>query len=385
MTEVDHERDCIAEARVTLETVAQACGVGKSTVSRAFNDDPRIKAATRERVLAVAQELGYSPAQHQAARRLVLGRYGRRVLNHVVSTVFPHYFHQSAYFLRISHGMLNVLTAGGYVVLQVLTEHSDPALQIYPEILSRGEVDGMLMAEPDYRFLQRVQADVGYGNRPVVSVLHEMPGCANVVADDQQGAYLATCHLLELGHRHIMHFYAIPTHPIFHRRAEGMAQAMHEWGLDPAQYLHPCAGMSVGPMGPSTHMATPSEYLHWPNADYFASEITRFMEVLRAAPEITAIFALNDAAALHIWQILTDAGLCVPDDYSLVGFDDVLPRVDAQGAQLVTTVRVPLEAIGARAAEVLLELIAANSTELPQITLPVEFIPGTSTARVPAR
>ncbi len=268
---------------------------------------------------------------------------------------------------------MGVYGADGYELFNVADHRTLPA---YVTAVTRSST------EPDYRFLRRVQADAGFGRRPIVSVIHEMPGCANVLADDRSGAYAATMHLLELGHRHLVHFFTIPTHPVFHRRAEGITQALRDWGLDPAHSLHPCPAMLLGPMGPNTHQATLADYLHGPEAELFATQIAEFLTQLRATPEVTAILALNDVAALQIWQILTEAGWRVPDDYSLVGFDDVLPRLDAHGTNQLTTVRVPLEAIGARAAELLLEMITTGADDLPRITLPVELIPRASTAPV---
>jgi LacI family transcriptional regulator len=118
-----------------------------------------------------------------------------------------------------------------------------------------------------------------------------------------------------------------------------------------------------------------------PEPDAAAAEA--FLAFLRRHPQITAIFGVNDANALHAWRALHHAGYRVPADYSLVGFDDTDPLRDEAGPNLLASIRVPLAEIGQAAAHLAVRLVhAPASTPATQI-LPVEFIPRASVG--PAR
>jgi LacI family transcriptional regulator len=365
---------------LTLNEIAIHCGVGKSTVSRAFNNDPEVSIATRERILAAAKKLGYSPSQHESARRLALQKYGRKVLNQVISTIFPHYFHQAPYFLRIANGILDVLSSVNYAVLQVLANNNSSVEPTYPTIFSRGEVDGIILGSQIPELLNAFREDYGFSDRPIVSVIHNMPGCSSVLADDFSGGYQLTKHLLKSGHRHILHFYDNVDESVFGKRHAGMVHAMKEWNLDPEIYLHPCHWHWIGPLDPAHVSEKLSTYLHGANADLFEKNIAGFLKDLNDKPEITAIVATNDITAMQIWQILSDANLSVPERYSLIGFDDVASNISDLSGSSLTTIRVPLEEIGRKAAELLLKKLTEDKTGNCEIVLPVELIIRESTS-----
>ena len=106
-------RKTTREHAVTQRDIAERCGVHQTAVSQALRHDPSISAATRERILAVALELGYDPEQHDAARRLVSRRHGTRIINRLIALFLPPRFHQSTYFLKLFQGIWDVVSAEG--------------------------------------------------------------------------------------------------------------------------------------------------------------------------------------------------------------------------------------------------------------------------------
>ncbi len=367
---------------LTLNEIAKYCNVSKSTVSRAFNNDPEISVSTRERILETARKAGYSPSQHESARRLALQKYGRKVINQVISTIFPHYFHQAPYFLRIANGILDVLSSVNYAVLQILANDNSANIPTLPSIFSRGEVDGVILASQTPSHLSTLREERGFGDRPIVSVIHDIPGCASILADDFSGGYLSAKHLLSLGHRHILHFYENLDESVFGRRYSGMVHALQEWKLDPKTYLHPCHYHWIGPMDPAHVSENPDTYLHGLNAELFERNIKGFLQDLNNSPEITAIIATNDINAMQIWQILTNAKLSVPDRYSLIGFDDIITDNNVETEKKLTSVRIPLEEIGRNAAKLLLNMLNDETIENSKNILPVELMVRDTTSMV---
>ena len=307
------------------------------------------------------------------------------MLNQVVSTIFPNYFHQAPYFLRIANGILDVLSSVNYAVLQVLTNNDSSVNPTYPTIFSRGEVDGIILGSQMENILFALRKESGFNDRPIVSIIHNMPGCASVVADDFSGGYQLTNHLLNLGHRHILHFYENVDESVFGRRHSGMVHAMNEWKLDPDVYLHVCRWHWIGPLDPAHVSEKLTTYLHGKNARLFEENIAGFLQDLSKNPEITAIAATNDITAMQIWQVLSDANLSVPERYSLIGFDDVISNSYDINGSSITTIRVPLEEIGRKAAELLLNMLAEAQTDNCEIVLPVELIVRESTSSIIAR
>jgi len=350
---------------VTLRDLAQHCGVSIATVRWSLAGDERhVSAATMARVRAVAQELEYNPMYTHGARRLVLRRLSRTVSSHTVSIHLPEWSLQANYFNALLFGTLSTLQRQRYGVLLNLVNADD-----LPLPFTHGDVDGAIIyavSDATESLLAQLRAYPGFGLRPVVTLAASFPGCSAVCPDDRQGGYLAAKHLLALGHRHIAHFYeesffpkdrtSLSGHP-FAQRVSGYFDACHEVGADPSEVLH--------------HIS----YQQYREDPY------RFAETLRKSPRVTAILARHDSMAQEIYQVLRNAGLRIPQDYSLMGYDDSHAIPNAQGENLLTTVQVPLTEMGEQAAQLLLSHIAADDdVEMTTITLPTSLVVRTSTA-----
>jgi DNA-binding LacI/PurR family transcriptional regulator len=230
--------------------------------------------------------------------------------------------------------------------------------------------------------IQTLREMTGFGTRPVCMLFDEFSDNAAVRADDGLGIYEATRHLLALGHRHICLF-VFPEHldPMPHRRIIGVARALGEQGLDAAEYLHlydtPLEWLNpvVVPHSLRERIAL-SEQMLSIRAD--------FQQYLRAEKHITACIGLNDATALNIWYACTDAGWAVPEDMSIIGFDDTDSMMGPTGEQLLTTVHVPLFEIGQQAVAQLIQLISDPQQSPEHVVLPTRLIVRASTSTAPS-
>jgi DNA-binding LacI/PurR family transcriptional regulator len=193
--------------------------------------------------------------------------------------------------------------------------------------------------------------------------------------DDQQGGYLATRYMLELGHRYFLHFkYPYENSFEVKARMNGICAALQEWRLPVETHLitFPHVWLWNAPATAPHSIEELSGTL--PND----AEAEEFIAFLRKNPQITAIFGVNDANALHAWRALHHAGYRVPDDYSLVGFDDTDSLLGETRHNLLSSIRVPLLDIGCEAAHMAVRLVQSQVSEPTTQIMPVEFIPRAS-------
>lgn len=340
---------------VTLRDIARACGVSVVTVSHALRGTPKeVGRALQDKIQATATQLGYDPAANYSARRLVARRKGDQMLNHLVGVSLPFMFNdESVYCLRLFNGMMTVLHNAQFGVLTNYTGGADSPLTLMPSFI-RGEVDGVIALGDELVFkptLEKLRALPLFADRPVVTLINTLPGCSAVLADDMAGGYLAAKHLLELGHRHLLTptFIPAPTTGPVYLRAQGYEKALQEYGLDPHRYLHPVCMLGG-----------------------LEDVIGRVLAALRATPAISGILAWNDVTAVGLYYALVNAGWRIPDDISLIGYDETNLIPDARGENILTTVAVPLYAMGQEAALQLLRQIEHSST-LQTLTLPIQL------------
>jgi LacI family transcriptional regulator len=369
---------------VTLRDVARQCGMSLTTVSRALNHPEFHKEETVERILSVALELGYNPAYHDSARRLSLRRHGIELLNHQIALVFPQDFAYSNYFRLLFAGIWDVLTPAGFGL--VLLKSSSFVSSQLPVSFARGEIDGVIMhVTPSdwYAAITKLREESNFGPRPVMSLLsNSIPGCSSVEVDARCHGYLAVKHLLGLGHRAIMYqIKHIDMQPLWHisERVAGYQQAMQEHGLDPAIHLIP---VDIG--------AAYWEIANEPKQHHLLSALPAvprsddhpLLVQLRRHPEVTAVLAHNDASAILIRHVLDFIGIRVPEDMSIIGVDDTDPMLDAEGRNMLTTVRLPLEEAGRLAARELIRQLTDKdeSQQESRHFLPTELIVRGSTA-----
>lgn len=336
---------------LTLKELGRLAGVHPSTVARVLNDDPhqRVSEEVRHRIVTLAHEHGYQP--NRLARSL------RTKRSYVVGTIIPDI--ANPFFALIFRGIEDALAEHDYSVILANTDDA-PAREAHSIAMLRGrQVDGLILATVR-RTDTSIQALADAGFPFVLVNRHTEPITPNaVVPDDHAGAFAAVEHLIGLGHRRIAHIAGADNISTGHWRRRGYRDALQRHGLpfDPALLVH---GTYREPGG------------------YEA------MKRLLALPDPpTGVFAVNDLAASGALQAAREAGLRVPDDLSIVGFNDIPTSVRV--APRLTTIHLPLHAMGVAAAQRLMVQMLGQEKPSTPVTIPVTLIPRESSGPVPAR
>jgi LacI family transcriptional regulator len=333
--------------RVTLREVADVAGVHPGTASRALNAQTRalVNEETAERVLRAADELGYRP--NPIARGLKTNR------SYTVGVLIPDLM--NPLFPPIVRGIQDRLEEAGYTPLIANTENDPERERIDFDRLRARQVDGFITATArrDDDLLTQVAA-IG---APVVLVNRRLdqPLLPAVVGDDRAGLRLAIEHLAGLGHRRIAYLAGPQQVSTGYLRYEGFLEAMRDRGLEPDP-----------------------ELVRFGDAFTESEGMRLCSELLDSGAALTAIAAGNDLVALGCYDVFEERGIRCPDQISVVGFNDMpfAGRFDPP----LTTIRIPHYEIGARGAELLIELQGEMQVPPPQIQLPPEFVTRSSTA-----
>jgi len=356
---------------VTLQALADHLGLAKGTVSMALRGDSRIAATTAQRVQRAAAELGYDAAVNQSARRLGLSRHGRAAHNRVVAVLAHEAVLSTPYFTRMLNGLYKGLMRRGHAMLMV-----DANCEEAMAPLTQGEIDGLVSLGHPANLAHAVslRQRAGFGDRPMVSVVQELEGAACICADETMGTAQAVRALLKAGHRQVLRMgYGPSGRDLANRspRREAIAATLAAAGLNPACACRTLLLDIPGLLGP----AAARRALHAGDRDPAGEAL---LAELAAHPQTTAILADNDAVALRAWAALHQAGLRVPDDLSIIGFDDTDPMPGPNGENVLASVTVPVEDLGARAADVLVDAVENEAAADIHCTLPTRFVPRAS-------
>ena len=311
----------------TLVDVGREAGVSAMAASAVLNGvrtSSRIAPDTRSRILEAAAKLNYRP--NAAARALI-----RRRMNTLGVVAVVEAGDLNHYFLEVFNGVLSAAARHGQnTTVFTLHDWEKDARRI--GAFCDGRIDGLVMIAP---LINEEAASALPAHTPMVSVHgnHELDGVVNLDPDEESGSFALVSRLIELGHRRILHLAGPAGMRGARRRVAGYRRALERDGLpyDPALVLE--AGFNV----PDGREAT-----------------RRWLLATSPGKRATAIFCANDSAAYGCVEALSAAGLRVPDDVSVAGFDDTL-LARACVPQL-SSVRQPLRRMGERAVELLLDL-----------------------------
>lgn len=321
-------------SRATSIQVAQRAGVSRTTVSFVLNGvlGMGISEETRERVLTAARQLGYVP--NAAARSLASGS------TKTLALLMPHGDHihvdVDAYLPRFLSGLITACHPTGYkVILEPVKETHRPGA--FLDLVDSGRIDGLVVLNPRRPDIDHLH-ELARKDFPLVvfgSNLAESQSTCAIGVDNRSAAQRATEHLLDLGHERIAHIgFSSDDYQVVHDRLNGFRQALTARGL------------SVRP-----------EWIAF--ADYSAqSGFDAMRKMLARSPRMTALFAGNDTVAFGAMAAIRDAGLRIPEDVAVVGYDDI--PLAAFATPPLTTVRTEPFKEGVDAAEMLLGLIAGN-------------------------
>ena len=323
-----------------LEDVAKIAGVSHQTVSRVVNNHPNVSKATREKVEAAIAELGYR--RNTAARSLVTRRSQTiGVLASELSQYGP---------ANTLVGVENAARNAGYFVsIAALREVSKDAISDAVGHFMDQAVDGIAVLVPHSQTL----AVLEQMNLPVPVVAVGSAGSASVsgaMVDQRAGARLAVEHLIKEGHRQIGHIAGPPDWTDGAERAEGWRAALREAGLDESLLVE---------------------------GDWSAGSGYAIGRKLASGRAATAIFVGNDQMALGLLRAFTEAGVKVPDDVSVVGFDDQ-PEAGYFTPPL-TTIRQDFEELGRRCMDIMLKEIESGA-QVSSSVVPPELVLRASTA-----
>lgn len=328
----------------TIRDVAKQAGVGLGTVSRVLNQSPLVSHETRQRVLDVIAELHYTPSP--IARSLSL----QRTLS--IATVAPFFTRPSV--VERLRGIDATIWGSEYQLVVYNIETPERRKTCLRDIARAKRVDGMLIIsltphQDEVEALVRSRV-------PVVLIDAQAPDLTSTAVDDCYGGYVATSHLISLGHRKIGYISDLLETPFnftsSRNRLRGYQRALAEAGI-----------------------AFRADY-HRSGEHGRAQARSLARELLEKEDKPTAIFAASDTQAMGVLEAARDAGLSVPDDLSVIGFDDI----DVAEYLHLTTIRQQLTMSGIRGMTLLLERLNNALVAPVQELLAIELMVRATTA-----
>ena len=329
---------------VTLKTVAEHVGVTPGTVSAVLNNSPASRSFpphTKNRILAAARELNYRP--NFFARSLRVKRtYTIGVITEEIG---------DPYGGMIVSGSEQYLRQRDFFFLAVAHRHETKLLQTYAHLLLERGVEGFITVDTSISEPPPLPTIAVAGHR-------QMKGVTNLILDHWSAAEMALGHLHELGHKEIALMKGPPSSSDSEDRWKALLEACRHMGI------HPDPNLMVRLKGDKVT----------PDLGYVFVK-----KLLSANPRpFTALFAYNDTSAMGAIRAINEAGLRVPEDISVVGFDDIESAAYSNPA--LTTVRQPLQKMGEIAAQTLLNRIENREPYVTEITIEPEFVVRRSTA-----
>jgi LacI family transcriptional regulator len=337
-----------SEPRVTLKTIAEHLGLTPGTVSAALNNSPAARSIpehTKNRIIEAAQTLNYRP--NFFARTLRLKRtYTIGVIAEEIG---------DAYGAAVISGIEEYLRKNNYFFLTVIHRHDPKLLQTYAQMLLTRGVEGFITTDTSLSEKLALPAVAISGHQSV-------EGVTNIVLDHKRAAHLALEHLKALGHEDIAFIKGQTVSSDSTVRWNAICEVAQELGIAVRHEL------TIQLDGTDS---TPA--IGYP----FAKQL-----LARKKP-FTALFAYNDISAIGSLWAFHEAGLRVPEDISVIGFDDIPGAAFANPA--LTTVRQPLLRMGQIAAQTVVDLIEGRGEYIPEIAIEPELVIRKSTGPAPSR
>jgi len=334
--------------RVTLKTIAEHLSLTPGTVSAALNNSSAARSIpehTKQRILAAARELNYRP--NFFARSLRLQRtYTIGVIAEEIG---------DAYGSQIISGIEQHLRQNNFLFLTVIHRHDKKLLQTYAQMLQSRGVEGFITVDTSITETPALPTVAVAGHQTVA-------GVTNIVLDHKRAARMALQHLQNLGHEEIAFLKGQTFSSDSTVRWDAIAEVADELGV------------SIRPELTVQIEGTDST----PVIGYPVGK-----QLLARKKPFTAVFAYNDISAIGAIWAFREAGLRVPEDVSVVGFDDI-PGA-AFGNPALTTVRQPLLRMGQIAAQTVIERIEERGTYQPEIAIEPEFVIRESSGPAPGK
>lgn len=315
-----------------IRDVARQASVSVSTVSHVINGTRFVEPATAERVRQAIEALAYRP--NSVARSL------RKGITHTIGLIVPD--NSNPFFAEVARIVEDEGFNAGYCVFLCNTGGSEQREQTYVDVLLSKQVDGLILIASSSQ--QHIVRRVLEARVPLVAVDRELPeqSVTQVLIDNQRGGFMAGEYLVGLGHRCIGHIAGPQDTRVGADRLQGFRRALAEAGIPFDE--------------------------HWiakGNFRYLGGQ-KAMTDLLHCNPALTAVFAANDLMAIGAITAIRAAGLRVPEDISVIGFDDV--SYPTAVFPSLTTIAQPVEALGRLSVQALIALIQSPNTA-PQHTL----------------
>jgi len=325
-----------------IRQVAELAGVSTATVSRALTQPDRVAETTRAKVLEAVRASGFVPNRQAVDFR-------RQATGNVVLLVRDI---SNPFYLDIYGGVEEHAFANGYRVLMGDAGADDARVGRYVEMVRNRQADGLIL------MTGWLPAETAAGPLPpMVVALEQLPDLdlPTIAIDNRKAGRLAVDHLIGLGHRSIAHITGPMNLVMSREREAGYLTALAEAGIEPQPQL-----------------------VFHGNFHYSSGQAAMRALVGRGVP-FTAVFAANDEMALGAVNELRSLGLRVPQDVSIVGFDDLVFAESSDPP--LTTIRQPRRAIGTESMRMMIALLSGQSAGVERIEARVELIERASTAR----
>lgn len=325
--------------KITIYEIATKAGVSPKTVSRVINSEPSVSKATYEKVLKIIKETNFLP--NISAQRLVSNKLK------AIGLIVPRL--GSPYASELISMILSKCKAKGYISVVYPVESDKKESEKILALYLQRHIDGYIFAPPggDDEFLLNY---LEKNNIPTILITPNSPyrNFCVVKATDKMGGYQATNYLISLGHKKIGIITCIPSRTFARERLEGYKEALAAHGiqLDERFIL----------LGDNS----------------FSSGFLATKELMSLANPPTAIFACNDEMALGAESAVYKMGLKIPENISLIGFDDI-PLVSELSVPL-TTIKQPVEDIGSIAVSLLIQLIEKKEVVKKVYEIPTELV-----------
>ncbi len=328
---------------ITIKELAAAAKVSVATVSRALNDDPKVRPETKKRVKHFADLLDYNPN--------ILARNFKKGTSNIIGLILPDIYGE--FFTEIIRGVDAVCYEHGYYPL-VASSHSERSMaETMINFMGQGIVGGYIVMAPVLS--DDLKSIIQKKNLPIVLINGRMTyeDCDSVGVDNQASAKAMVTHLIEKGYKRIAHISGSKKNNDATRREKGYVAALEEQGI-----------------------AVDKKMIKSGDFDIVKGEqICR--EFLSSKNKPDAIFCANDMMAIGCYKAAATMGFKIPEDIAIAGFDDIF--VSQFMTPRLTTVRVDTELIGKTAADLLIKRIAESQiSSFSKIVIPSTIIDGES-------
>jgi LacI family transcriptional regulator len=309
---------------VTQKQIAERVGVTQQLVALALKGSPSVADATRDKILAIARELGYSAHANRPARAMAAARHGTRVKNDIIAVVFETLPHTptmaTPYFTPLIDGI--EIEAGERGIDLFLVRKNPSGM---PWLIKEGWVDGVILLGSHLSSGQLAEL-----NLPVMTLGSHLTGMPGITPHDEKGAKDATAHLIRLGHRRIAYLGPRLDWPSAQARFDGYKAALQEHNMALDENLVEAT-------------------LDYPLEPEGRTGMTRLM----ARAPFTALVCHNDPIAMGAIRVAQEQGRSVPGDLSVTGFDDISLAADFSPA--ITSVSFSSLEMGRAAVKMLLD------------------------------